>query len=395
MNNQSPFSIALAASLIGGLLAALAVLLLTGYQPHVENGTVRLETERIVTQDVSRIVQDANPAVVSIVVAQEVPIIERYYEDLQAPDGSTLPFSIRVPQLRQNGTQLQTVGEGSGFFISPDGYVVTNAHVVNTPSGQFQVVTTDDRLFDAELIAQDNELDIALLKIEITDAPHLRFGDSDQLALGQSVIVIGNALAEFSNSVSTGVVSGLSRSIVAGDGTGNSEVLENVIQTDAAINPGNSGGPLLNVNGDVVGMNVAVARGSENIGFAIPANLVQAAVESMQQHGRVIRPYMGVRYVTVTGRVQDELSLPIAYGALISEETDGDSASVLENSPAAQAGLEPGDLLTAINGQRIDQAHTLASLIQSYNVGETITVTFLRDAQEQEVQLTLQEMPAQ
>ena len=227
---------------------------------------------------IPEIVAEVNPAVVSVVTTIDVPIYERYFEQI-GPGGFW--GSFQVPRLRINGTQEQEVGGGSGFVVASSGLIVTNRHVVSDPSARYSVLLNDGTSYEVQVLYKDDELDIALLQINETlsePLTSLTFGDSQALQLGEPVIAIGNALAEFRNSVSVGVVSGLARSIVASDSSGQRELLDQVIQTDAAINPGNSGGPLLNAYGEVVGVNVATSRGADNIGFALPAHLVSEVV---------------------------------------------------------------------------------------------------------------------
>jgi len=311
------------------------------------NGTIENRGDGAITRDVIAedslivdIVERANPAVVSIVITKDVPIIERYYENFD-PFGDDFfndffngnGFGFRIPQYREKGTEKKEVGGGSGFFISSDGFMVTNRHVVNDSEADYTVLTNDDEKYEAEILAKDSALDIAILKVKGKDFSYLKFGDSDLLKPGQTVIAIGNALAEFRNSVSVGVVSGLSRSIVAGDFSGRSELLEGVIQTDAAINPGNSGGPLLDLAGNVIGVNVAVQRGAENIGFALPSNIVKSIVDSVKKHGEIVRPYLGVRYIQVTEGLKKKNNLLVDYGALIIRGETTEDLAVIPGSP--------------------------------------------------------------
>jgi len=245
------------------------------------NGTVKRDVASEESSIISA-VEKANPAVVSIVITKDVPIIERYYQEFN-PFGDDFfndffgdGFKFRIPQQRQKGTEKREIGGGSGFFISSDGYIVTNKHVVDDDKAEYTVLTNDGKKYEAEILAKDSTLDVAVIKVKGSGFSYLEFGDSDKLKPGQTVIAIGNALGEFRNSVSVGVVSGLSRSIIAGDMFGRSEQLEGVIQTDAAINPGNSGGPLLDIAGKDVGVNVAVSQGAENIGFALTSNTVKS-----------------------------------------------------------------------------------------------------------------------
>ena len=222
---------------------------------------------------VPNVVESVLPSVVSIVVTADVPIYERRYRSFPGFFGR----EVVLPRTVQVGTERVEVGGGSGFVVSSDGYVMTNNHVVSSRDVDYSVLTDDGQTFDARVVYRNPDIDIAVVKIgnDQQQFPALSFGNSDTLRLGEPVIAIGNALAEFPNSVSVGVVSGLAREITATDSRGRAEMLEGLIQTDAAINRGNSGGPLLNGAGHVIGMNVAVADGTENIGFAIPANLVR------------------------------------------------------------------------------------------------------------------------
>jgi serine protease Do len=343
--------------------------------------------------DVVNVVEDANPAVVSIVITKDVPIIEQYYQQNPFGDFFGLPFGI--PQYRQNGTQKQEVGGGSGFLISSDGYIVTNAHVVADKDADYTVLLNDGTKYDAQVVAADTTLDVALIKISATDElPYLEFGDSSAVKVGQSVIAIGNALGEFRNTVSVGVVSGLSRSITAGDNQGSSEQLTDIIQTDAAINPGNSGGPLLDLSGQVIGINVAASIGSaENIGFALPANSVKTAVESMKEHGRVIRPYLGVRFIPVTESLKESNDLSVDYGALIVRGDNRNELAVIPGSPADKAGLEENDIILKIDGQKIDEDHPLQVELQRKAVGDLVDLQVLHDGEEETVAVKLTEAP--
>jgi serine protease Do len=217
------------------------------------------------------------PSVVSIVVTKDVPELEVVYINPFGDDPFFGDFGIRIPQYRQKGITEKKVGAGTGFIVNSSGYIVTNRHVVEDASARYTVLLSDGRQKQAQILYRDNEIDVAVLKIDGGGYSTIPFGNSDVLKLGQSVFAIGNALGEYSNSVSVGIVSGLNRDIEAFGGN-QTEKLQSVIQTDAAINPGNSGGPLVNFSGEVVGINVAVERGAENIGFAIPINAVKSTI---------------------------------------------------------------------------------------------------------------------
>ena len=332
-------------------------------------------------------VKKADPAVVSIIITKEVPVVEQYYENY-----GNGPFSFQIPQYRQNGTEEQEIGGGSGFIVSEDGYIMTNSHVVDDEAADYTVFMSDGIDYSAEVIAKDSMNDIAVLKIDATELPYLEFGDSDALELGQSVIAIGNPLLEFNNSVSLGIVSGLSRSILAGDGYGKSEQLEGIIQTDAAINPGNSGGPLLNLEGEVIGVNVAVAS-AENIGFSLPGNLVERTFESVQEHGRIVRPYLGVRYLPVTMELKELNGLSVGYGALILRGETMEELAVVPGSPADKAGLEENDIILEIDGEMLEDGSELARIISKHEIGDTLTLKVLHEGEEIEVEVVLEESP--
>lgn len=326
----------------------------------------------------------ADPAVVSVVSEAETASPEREFHD---------PFSFFFDDPFQPQPEEEQVG-GSGFIVSSDGYMITNRHVVERDDLNYQVLTNEGERFETEVVERDPVLDIAVLKIqEDSEFEYLSFADSDDLQLGQSVMAIGNALGEFQNSVSTGVVSGLSRSITAGGARGQTEFLDEVIQTDAAINFGNSGGPLLDLEGRVIGVNVAMAFGSQNIGFAIPSNLVSPVVDSVRETGRIARAFLGIRYVSITPLIQEQEDLPVDYGVLIVESQPGREPSVVPGSPAQEAGLQEGDIVLEVDGRRLDRQHSLAHIIRQRSAGDEVEMVILRDGDEMTVTATLVEAP--
>ncbi len=345
-------------------------------------------------------VKSSQPAVVSIVISKDVPVIERYYSN--GPGSSDpfsqffgngfLPFQFQAPQLRQNGTEKKEIGGGSGFLVSADGLIVTNKHVVSQEGAEYTVFLNDGTKYDAKLVARDPINDIAVIKIEAKNLPFLQFADSSNLQVGQTVVAIGNALGEFRNTVSTGVVAGLSRSITAGDFTGASEQLNEVIQTDAAINPGNSGGPLLNLSGRVIGVNVAIAQGSQNVGFALPANEVKNTVESVQKDGKITRAYIGVRYTQITPAIKDTNKLSVDYGALVVRGETPETLAVIPGSPANKAGIVEGDIILEADGKKLEGTTTLSSVISKKKPGDTISLKVLSKGEEKTVTVKLEEL---
>lgn len=233
----------------------------------------RKSQDEILTEAVAKIA----PSVVSIVITKDVPKLEIVYENPFGDDPFFKDFNIRVPRYRQKGTESQKIGAGTGFLIAKTGYILTNKHVVDDNTASYTVLLSDGKQLQAKVIYKDTKIDAAIVKVEGNNFSFVSLGDSSALKLGQSVFAVGNALGEYSNSVSTGIISGLNRNIEAADGSG-TEKLTGVIQTDAAINPGNSGGPLVALEGTVIGINVATVQGSSNISFSVPINTVKEII---------------------------------------------------------------------------------------------------------------------
>ncbi len=352
-------------------------------------------SERVLRQDelVVAVVKRVSPSVVSIVATKDVAVIEQFFINPFQGDPFFEQFfgggGFRVPQFRQKGTQKKEIGAGTGFIVSSDGLILTNKHVVADPAAEYTVFLNDATKVPARVLARDPAQDLAVLKIDKSGLPAVDLGDSSEVQIGQSVIAIGNALGEFRNTVSVGVVSGLQRSIIASGGGGGPEELAELIQTDAAINPGNSGGPLLNLRGEVIAINVAMAQGAENVGFAYPINKAKRDIESVKATGRIIYPFLGVRYAVITKELQAERKLAADYGALI--VGNADEPAVVKDSPADKAGLKAGDIILEFNGERIEPARTLASLIQKYKVGDRVTLKVLRGQDTLTLSATLEE----
>lgn len=340
---------------------------------------------------VIKAVESASNGVVSIIISKDLPVIEQCpynpFGDLPQEFQQFFgPFEFYQPC--QKGTKRQEVGGGTGFVVSSDGLILTNKHVVSDTKASYTVLTNDGKKYSAQVLARDPVQDLAIVKINTNNLTPLKLGDSDKIRLGQTAIVIGNALGEFRNTVSVGVISGLSRTITA-SGQGFSETIEGVIQTDAAINQGNSGGPLLNTKGEVIGINTAMVSGAQNIGFAIPINRAKRAIESVKKTGKIVTPYLGVRYLLINDEVKEKQNLSVNYGALLRGSDEG--PAIMPNSPAQKAGLQTEDIILELNGQKITSENSLASLIQKYQVGDTITLKVLRNGKELTLQATLEE----
>jgi serine protease Do len=333
-------------------------------------------------EKVIQVIQESDDSVVSVIATKDLPVIEEYYIDPFEEFDYLGPFDFyfQIPQYRQKGTEPQEVSSGSGFIIDSHGYIITNRHVVEDTAASYTVLMNDGKKYPAEVIARDTIEDFAILKIEKTGLKSLPLGDSSKILLGQTVIAIGNALGEFQNTVSHGVISGLSRSIQVNDSYGQGIMLNDVIQTDAAINKGNSGGPLLNLNGEVIGVNTAMVSGAQNIGFAVPINKIKNVAEQVIETGEIKIPYLGIRYVLINSAIQEERSLSVNYGALLLKG-ENDEPAVEEGSAAWQAGLQEGDIILEFDNQKIDQNNHLATLIRQYNIGDTIVLKILRDDQ--------------
>lgn len=332
------------------------------------------------------VVKKASPAVVSIVVTKDLSRIPGYGLDPFSDDF----FNYFFGRQQQTQPNVQQVGAGSGFFVSSDGYIITNRHVVDDEQASYTVITNDGKRFEAKVLARDPRNDLAIIKIDIKDAHKLDWADSAQLQVGQKVIAIGNSLGQYQNTVTTGVVSGIGRSITAG-GQGGSEQLEGVIQTDTAINPGNSGGPLLNVAGQVIGINTAVDRQGQLVGFAIPANDARRALESYQRSGAITRPYLGVRYIQITKELAAQENLPRDYGALILRGQSMADFAVIPGSPADKAGLQENDIILEVNGTRIGEDNTLTRLLKDKNAGDQLELKVYHWGEEKMLRVTLEE----
>jgi serine protease Do len=343
-------------------------------------------------QAIIDVVKNANQSVVSIVISKDLPVYEQQWVN---PFGDGSGFDIQIPQYVQKGTEYKEVGSGSGFIVSADGLVLTNKHVVSDKDADYTVVTNDGEKYSAKVLATDPVQDLAIIKIDNTDNKTfqpLKLGDSSGIQLGQTAVAIGNALGEFSNTVSVGIISGLSRTISASDTTGSiSETLEDIIQTDAAINSGNSGGPLLNLKGEVIGINTAIAQDAQSIAFAIPINYAKKDIDQVIATNKIVYPFLGVRYLLVTDDIKKEYALSVDYGALIAKGSGEGEVAVTAGSAAEKAGLKEGDVILEFNGEKITTDNTMAKIIQKYNAGDTVTLKILREEKEMNISVILGE----
>jgi len=339
-------------------------------------------------------VKKVSPSVVSIIVSKDLNNLYNITGPGMFPFNDFFGFNMpnyEYSEDEENKSGKQKVGGGTGFIISEDGLILTNKHVVSDDDAEYTVITNDGKEYEAKVLASDFLNDIAIVKIEAQGMSVVELGDSDSLQIGQTVIAIGNSLAEYSNTVTKGVVSGIGRKVEAGNGRGASEVLEEAIQTDAAINPGNSGGPLINLSGEVIGINTAVNMEGQLIGFAIPVNQAKRIIESVKKHGKIVRPFLGVRYILLNKQIAKENNLNVDYGALILRGRNPMDLAVVPGSPADKADLEENDIILEMNGQKIHSEHSLAKEISNYNPKDEIELKILHKGEEKIVQVILDE----
>jgi serine protease Do len=301
-----------------------------------------------------------------------------------------------VVSINGKGTPIQSFfgtqtpeKSGTGFIVTSDGLIATNKHVVEDLVS-FTVTTPEGKSYTGKVVATDPITDLALVKVDTRGLPVADLGNSDDLSVGQWVIAVGNALGEFRNTVTVGVVSALERNATASSGTGDGEALDGLIQTDAAINPGNSGGPLVNLKGQVVGINTAIVGSAQNIGFAINSNDLKKALDSYTKNNKIIRPYIGVRYQTITKAIATSLDLPVEEGALLIASSS--SSATVKGSPAEKAGLKDGDIITRVDNRSVTQTTPLSRIIRDYQPGNKIVLTVIRDKKTLSINLTLGEL---
>ncbi len=325
------------------------------------------------------------------VVLQESELISSIAEKVGP---SVVSINIASTELGFFGTAVESEGAGTGIIISEDGFVVTNRHVLPESITSVSVVLSDGTVYDdVSVIGRDPFTDIAYLKINnVGGLTPAELGSSKDVRVGDKVIAIGNALGEFSNTVTSGIISGLSRPIVAGDGTGATDSLQNLFQTDASINPGNSGGPLVNSSGQVIGINTAVAGNAENIGFAIPLDDVIGGIQTVLDEGELIKPYLGVRYITLSPEVAESVGVAQEQGAYLDSNIEGNGA-IVADSPAEKAGLMAGDVIVKAAGEEVTATNSLPTIVGRFRVGDVVTLTVVRDGAEQDIDVVLERVP--
>jgi S1-C subfamily serine protease len=317
------------------------------------------------------------PAVITVIVSKDLPKAESFY---------SLPVKGKKFELRK--TQI---GGGSGFIVSENGYVFTSNHVVSDTTCDYTVILDPKHKYPVKVLSRNPINDIAVLKIEGERFPYLELADSNKIELGEDVVAVGNALGEFTDTLSAGIVSGLSRFITAFGGIDNQmQNLRGLIQTDAAINPGNSGGPLVNMEGKVIGINTAMIAGAQNIGFSIPINYAKKDLEEVKQYGKIIVPFLGVKYVLISKEMAEVNKLPVNDGALVVREALGESP-VVEGSSADRAGVKEWDIIVECNGEKITTKNPLAQILQKCEIGGKTILKVLRDKREIKLTVKLEE----
>ena len=357
------------------------------------NQKVTVEEESASTD----VVKQVSPSVVSIIITKDLSKIysmtgPQPFDDFFNQFGFPFNFFFNEQPQQPAPEGKQEVGGGTGFVINQQsGLILTNRHVVTDTEAEYTVLTNEGQRYEATVVARDAVNDMALVQIQDKNLPAVRLGDSDSVQIGQTVIAIGNALGEYRNTVTKGVISGIGRNVVAGDNRGSSEQLEGVFQTDAAINPGNSGGPLVNLQGEVIGINTAINSQGQLIGFAIPSNEAKRIVASYEQYGRIVRPYLGIRYVLVTPQLARVNDLEVDYGALLVRGETAQELAVVPSSPADKAGLTENDIILEVDGQKIDQEHSLVKSLAKYQPGDSVKLTVYSQGETKDVTVTLDE----
>ncbi|MBI4994072.1 trypsin-like peptidase domain-containing protein [Candidatus Peregrinibacteria bacterium] len=413
----------IAISLVSGLIGGTIAIKLQKTQNYYSPNSQTIEERRFVEEsDSIEAIKKATPSVISIVATKDLQTFQQnpldpffFFEN----DPFFKNFGLQLPQQqpkqeqKEPDTKRQKIAGGTGFIIQNDGLAITNKHVVADTGADYTAITKDSKEYDVEVISRDPVNDLAVIQLhEKTEdkkdrktgekkdfgakpekLPEALLGDSQKLQVGQKVLAIGNARGEYENSVTAGIVSAVNREIQASDGTGSmSETLSGLIQTDAAINFGNSGGPLVNLAGEVIGVNTAVDTAATGIGFAIPINQIKPVLESVKKFGKIVRPYLGVMHTILTKERAAELKLKgIEYGALITEKKKKKEFGVIEGSPADKAGLKLDDVILEVDGEKVTQENTLQSMVQKHAPGDKLKLKVWRAGSTFEVTVTLEE----
>lgn len=339
---------------------------------------------------IEKTIQKTLPAVVSVVIKKPLAAVEK---ELKISTRSTkkTDIAIQIPPDKIDSRGMVEVDGGSGFFVDQTGIILTNKHVVAEPESTYTVITSNGEEYEATLLARDPINDVAILKVDREKKfPFLPLGNSRRLRLGEPVLTFGNALGLFQNTVSLGIISGLSRSITAKTDDKRFQEMRGLIQTDAAINPGNSGGPLTDAKGRVIGINTAIIAGAQNICFAIPIHTAKKDLDELMQYGRIRRPLLGIHYLLVHKDLKEKRGLPVEYGALVEREYPFEKA-VHPNGPADKGGIRERDILLSWNGKKITFEKSVLDYLEDSEVGDIVTFSLLRDGKELEAKVTLGE----
>ena len=326
-----------------------------------------------------KIAKKGCPAVISVIVSKDLPKVEDFY---------SFPYGGKeyiMPMIQKDGSgvvEKTQIGGGSGFIISSNGYVLTSNHVVADMTAEYTVIVDPEHKYPAKILSRNPINDVAVLKIEGKNFPFIPLANSDHIQIGEDVVAVGNPLGEFTDTLSAGIVSGLSRYITAFGGTDHQmQNLRGLIQTDAAINPGNSGGPLVNMKGQVIGINTAMIMGAQNIGFAIPINYAKKDLDQVRKYGKIVVPFLGIKYVIISKEMAKANKLSVEDGALVVREALGEHP-VIKGSAADRAGIKEFDILVECNGEKITTQNPLMQALQKCKIGEETVFKVLRDGKE-------------
>ena len=334
---------------------------------------------------ITKIGEEYVDSIVAIVATKDLPAFEQCF--ISPFPGFSIPN-----QCPTGSTESRETGSGSGFVVA-DNIVLTNKHVVADREAKYSIITFENKTLDAEVITRDPVEDLALLRVDNLNLQSVQLGDSDNITVGQIVVAVGNALGQFENSFSFGIISGLKRTVIASSGLGSrNDTLQEIIQTDAAINPGNSGGPLFNLSGDVIGVNVAYAAQANSISFAVPINRIKKTLQQVEQTGTVQYPFLGISYVSISPQIKEEYNLSLSNGAYVISQ-DSRNPAVLQGSSAQKAGVQNYDIITHINDTPINENNLLSSVLRNYSVGDQVQLRIHRQGKSITLTAILQSRP--